>query len=109
MANYVSFDGLKRFADKVKALINEKENKFDKNTAFNKDFGNMAGTVVEGNDPRLSDAREPLKHMHVLADITDYPTDSELIEMAAEIGMVVPATSDDNEIYVDDENNVYTI
>lgn len=30
-----------------------------KGTAFNKDFGNEAGTVTEGNDPRLSDARTP--------------------------------------------------
>ncbi len=35
------------------------EPKFDKNTAFNKDFGNSAGTVTEGNDARLSDARTP--------------------------------------------------
>lgn len=28
-----------------------------KGTAFNKDFGTVAGTVTEGNDPRLSDAR----------------------------------------------------
>ena len=30
---------------------------FNKNTAFNKNFGNTAGTVCEGNDTRLSDAR----------------------------------------------------
>ena len=35
------------------------EPKFEKNTAFNKDFGTVAGTVVEGNDARLSDARTP--------------------------------------------------
>lgn len=35
------------------------EPKFEKNTAFNKDFGTTAGTVVEGNDARLSDARTP--------------------------------------------------
>jgi hypothetical protein len=44
---------------------------FTKNTAFNKNFGNTAGTVTEGNDPRLSDARTPLSHTHVSADITD--------------------------------------
>jgi hypothetical protein len=44
---------------------------FTKNTAFNKDFGSTAGTVTEGNDPRLSDARTPLPHTHVSADITD--------------------------------------
>lgn len=30
-----------------------------KGTAFNKDFGTTAGTVTEGDDPRLSDARIP--------------------------------------------------
>lgn len=35
------------------------EPKFDKNTAFNKNFGTAAGTVTEGNDARLSDSRTP--------------------------------------------------
>lgn len=35
------------------------EPKFTKNTAFNKNFGTAAGTVTEGNDSRLSDARIP--------------------------------------------------
>lgn len=35
------------------------EPKFTKNTAFNKDFGTTADTVVQGNDARLSDARTP--------------------------------------------------
>lgn len=30
-------------------LINDKEPKFNKNTAFNKDFGTIANTVAEGN------------------------------------------------------------
>ena len=33
-----------------------------KGTAFNKNFGNTTGTVCEGNDSRLSDARTPLSH-----------------------------------------------
>jgi len=33
------------------------EASFYKNTAFNKDFGNAEGTVCQGNDSRLSDAR----------------------------------------------------
>jgi len=36
------------------------ETAFTKNTAFNKNFGAIAGTVAEGNDSRLSDARTPL-------------------------------------------------
>ena len=44
---------------------------FTKNTAFNKDFGTLVGTVCQGNDARLSDARTPTAHTHVEADITD--------------------------------------
>lgn len=48
-----------------------KEPVIDKNTAFNKDFGNTAGSVCEGNDTRLSDPRTPLSHTHTLNDISD--------------------------------------
>lgn len=41
-----------------------------KGTAFNKDFGTAAGTVCQGNDGRLSDARTPLSHTHVIGDVT---------------------------------------
>lgn len=37
---------------------------FTKNTGFNKNFGTAAGTVTQGNDSRLSDARTPLSHVH---------------------------------------------
>lgn len=36
------------------SIIDLKEDKFNKNTAFNKDFGSSQGTVAEGNDPRFS-------------------------------------------------------
>ncbi len=32
------------------------------------------GTVCEGNDARLSNARTPLAHSHKKADISDFPT-----------------------------------
>ena len=35
---------------------------FAKKTAFNKDFGSTADTVVQGNDARLSDSRVPVLH-----------------------------------------------
>lgn len=35
---------------------------FVKNTAFNKDFGTEVGTICQGNDSRLSDARTPTAH-----------------------------------------------
>ena len=41
----------------VKAALDGKEASFTKNTAFNKNFGTAAGTVCQGNDSRLSDAR----------------------------------------------------
>ena len=34
-------------------------------------YGNAAGTICEGNDARLSDARTPVAHTHGKADITD--------------------------------------
>ena len=46
----------------TQTALDLKENSFAKNTAFNKNFGTAAGTVVEGNDSRLSDARTPLSH-----------------------------------------------
>ena len=36
-------------------------------------YGNAAGTICEGNDSRLSDARTPVAHTHVTADVTDFP------------------------------------
>jgi hypothetical protein len=43
---------------------------FTKNTAFNKNFGTTAGTVAQGNDSRLTDARTPLAHNHAGEAIT---------------------------------------
>jgi hypothetical protein len=34
-------------------------------------FGNAAGTICEGNDSRLSDARTPVAHTHTKSDVTD--------------------------------------
>lgn len=42
---------------------------FEKRLAFNKDFGNIADTICEGDDPRLSDEREPNEHVHEIEDI----------------------------------------
>ena len=40
-------------------------------TAFNKNFGNGVGTVCQGSDGRLDDARTPLGHIHGTGDITN--------------------------------------
>ncbi|MCK4465409.1 MAG: hypothetical protein KAU83_06835, partial [Bacteroidales bacterium] len=47
------------------------ESAFAKNTAFNKNFGNNAGTITEGNDSRLSDARTPTSHAASHTDGSD--------------------------------------
>lgn len=69
-----SEDGVVKAADKLKTPINignaqfdgsesvtleemGAEPAFEKKSAFNKDFGSVAGTVCQGNDGRLSDAR----------------------------------------------------
>ena len=47
-----------------------REPAFIKNNAFNKNFGSSAGTVCEGNDARLSDARTPVAHNHDASTVT---------------------------------------
>ena len=41
-------------------------------TGFNLPLGNTANTVAAGNDPRFSDAREPIAHSHTKSAITDF-------------------------------------
>ena len=56
---------------------------FTKNTAFNKAFGTAAGTVCQGNDSRLSDARTPTAHNHAAGDITSGTLDDARIPSLA--------------------------
>ena len=58
----------------LQAALNEKEYVFSKNTAFNKDFGTTLGTVCQGNDNRLSDARTPIAHTHAISDVSGLET-----------------------------------
>lgn len=37
-------------------------------------FGTAAGTICQGNDSRLSDARTPTSHTHTKSQITDFPS-----------------------------------
>jgi len=55
----------------VDAALALKEDSFTKNTAFNTNFGALVSTTCEGNDPRLSDNRDPNAHTHLEVDITD--------------------------------------
>ena len=58
--------------NELKGLVDSKEASIGaKGSAFNKNFGSVSGTVAEGNDVRLSDARTPLAHTHTLSSITD--------------------------------------
>lgn len=58
----------------LQTALNGKEPVFSKNTAFNKNFGTTSGTVCQGDDSRLGDARAPLAHTHVINDITGLQT-----------------------------------
>ena len=58
----------------LQAALNEKEYMFSKNTAFNRDFGTTSGTVCQGNDSRLSDARTPTAHTHTVSDVSGLQT-----------------------------------
>lgn len=58
----------------LQAALNEKEYVFSKNTAFNKNFGTTSGTVCQGNDSRLSDARTPTAHAHTVSDVSGLQT-----------------------------------
>ena len=58
----------------LQAALNEKEYMFSKNTAFNRNFGTTSGTVCQGNDSRLSDARTPTTHAHTVSDVSGLET-----------------------------------
>lgn len=53
----------------LQAGLNSKEPVFSKNTGFNKNFGSTTGTVCEGSDSRLSDARTPVSHNHAISTV----------------------------------------
>lgn len=56
-------------SDAEKSTWSSKEPAITKKTAFNKDFGTEAGTITEGNDSRLSDARTPKSHTHIKSEV----------------------------------------
>ena len=60
--------------DGLREVLNQKEDMFSKNTAFNKNFGTTSGTVCQGNDSRLSDERTPTAHTHSIANVTGLQT-----------------------------------
>lgn len=56
-ANTIIYDGSTAVASTINSSFVGAEPAFTKNTAFNKNFGSSAGTVCQGNDSRLSNAR----------------------------------------------------
>ena len=48
------------------------ESAFNKNTAFNKNFGKVSDTVCAGDDSRLNNSRIPLQHVHKLKDVENF-------------------------------------
>jgi len=59
-------------SSQITDLNESKEPLISKLTAFNKNFGDTNGTVTEGNDYRLSNARTPTEHDHNTTDIDDF-------------------------------------
>jgi len=74
--------------DHIHPSDSSKEPVFSKNTAFNKNFGSSAGTVCEGNDVRLSDARTPTSHGHSASEVTSGVFDAARIPIldASQVG-----------------------
>ena len=60
--------------DGLREVLNQKEDMFSKNTAFNRNFGTTSETVCQGNDSRLSDARTPTAHAHTVSDVSGLQT-----------------------------------
>ncbi|RLC09881.1 MAG: hypothetical protein DRI24_21105 [Deltaproteobacteria bacterium] len=68
-------DNASDISDNALAITTKEPIITPKNSAFNKSFGNISDTVTEGNDPRLSDNRDPNAHVHPQSDVTDLETD----------------------------------
>ena len=60
------------------------------------EYGITEGTVCEGDDARLSDARTPTSHTHEEADITDLGTYLELVEGKAPTATLGSGTADNS-------------
>lgn len=73
------------------------EPKIKKLKAFNKDFGNIEDTVCEGNDPRLVDSRNPLKHDHN-EYLTSKDVDVAIEDFLKKKGISFSTTSDEKEV-----------
>lgn len=76
---------------------------FAKNNAFNKNFGTAAGTVCQGNDSRLSDARTPKAHSHDDRYYTKAEVDAKITGASGNtmtIGTATPSNPKKNDIWI---------
>ena len=101
-ATMITQDETHRFVTDVeKEEWNSKEDSFTKNTAFNKNFGTVKGTVCEGDDERLYDAREAAggvaARLGYTINISDFDTfDPSLISAISEQGILAPIKAGEN-------------
>lgn len=96
--NHIS-DAIKHITSAERTLwntVSSKEPSFTKNTAFNKNFGTTVGTVAQGNDSRLSDARIPLSHSH-----------NDLYDTKSEIVTALNGKSDTGHTHTDKADKTY--
>jgi len=79
------------------ALLATKEPTINpKNTAFNLNLGTTGGTVTEGDDPRLSDTRDPNAHAHIISDVTGLQSelDTKISQVAQDLTPELGGTLD---------------
>lgn len=75
-----TFNGFKVYHTGNKPTATEvgAEPAFTKNSAFNKNFGTSVGTVCQGSDSRLSNARAPTAHTHDDRYFTESEVDAKI-------------------------------
>lgn len=69
-----------------------------KKSAFNVPFGNEQNTACEGNDPRLSDAREPLPHTHAISEVNGLEGQLSTLEGLLNRGLRMSHTHDNKNV-----------
>ena len=72
----------------IRGLIASKEDRVEKNSAYNRDFGIKADSVCRGNDARLSDDRPPIAHSHDILYYKKKEIDSKFTLTSTDINKV---------------------